>query len=213
MDKMAKFPINTRVRLRDVSPEFYDGYGCVGNEGWITAQKTDEYGYSHVYIVWDKEHWAYNGAPDKWTWEDHFDKVDDNMADEPKKQDMKQVMADAFMEVFQNIVNKRNASESKPDEMIAEKVPYNMDDDDERKSAIIDAADILNSSESFIIIGVERTPAPNTANGMLDVRVARQWGGEDSGHMMNLQMATFGLAAYENMAVDLIQKEYHKNDM
>lgn len=210
MSKMANFnfPINTRVKLRDVSPEFYDGFGCVGNEGWIRAQKVDEFGYPHIYVVWDKAHWAYNGAPDKWTWEGHFDKVesmDDN------QQDMKKVMMETFIEAFQETLNKMSPDADKSDQAKEPAVDPKNEENVDKVAALSSASKILDDAESFVVIAVKRTQDPLTPNGMLDIEVARYAGSNDSAHMIDLQMANFGIAAYEQLAIDTIQEEYHKS--
>lgn len=73
-----QFPVKTRVRLRDgIDPSLYNGFSRVGNEGWIRKRKRDKYGYPQVFIQWDKDHWAYNGQEDGWTWEGHFEAVEE----------------------------------------------------------------------------------------------------------------------------------------
>src|SRR5256885_1869865 len=77
-----KIPDGARVRLKDdVNTQMYGEFSRSGNEGWIRKHKEDKYGYQHVWIQWDPDHWAYNGAPNGWTWEDHFEIVEKSMSD------------------------------------------------------------------------------------------------------------------------------------
>src|SRR5271165_7482108 len=89
MDTAYRIPLNSRVSLRDgIDSDLYRGYSCTGNEGWIRNHRTDEHGYFQVLIEWDHDHWAYNGAPNCWTWEDHFDLVEEpKMPEMPSSQD------------------------------------------------------------------------------------------------------------------------------
>ncbi len=85
MENKPRFAPNTRVRLKDgVDPDFYDGFSRTGNEGWVRKTKHDSYGYPRVFIQWDKDHWAYNGQEDTWTWEGHFEMAQehDSLEDE-----------------------------------------------------------------------------------------------------------------------------------
>src|SRR5436190_12058316 len=84
-----RLPINSRVKLKDgIDPALYKGYSCTGNEGWIRNRR-QEMGYPQVLIEWDRNHWSYNGAPNCWTWEDHFDLIEGNMAENKKTQEEK----------------------------------------------------------------------------------------------------------------------------
>lgn len=77
---------NARVKLRDgVSPNFYGGFGLPGHEGWIREHREEKYGYPQVLIEWDKDHWAYNGQPDGWTWEGHFELVEEQVMGQDKQ--------------------------------------------------------------------------------------------------------------------------------
>lgn len=75
-----KFPDGARVRLRDgIHPGFYGGMGLPGNEGWVRNHGKERFGYNRILIEWDTSHWSYNGAPDGWTWEEHFELAEDKM--------------------------------------------------------------------------------------------------------------------------------------
>src|SRR5271170_1972050 len=80
-----RLPIDSRVRLRDgIDPSLYKGFSCTGNEGWVRDHRADEHGYPQVMVEWDHDHWAYNGAPNCWTWENHFDLVEEPMSEQPQ---------------------------------------------------------------------------------------------------------------------------------
>src|SRR5690349_24834514 len=75
---------NERVRLKSNGEDALYAFACAGSEGWVRKLDHDSMGYPMVFIEWDKDHWAYNGEPDKWAFEAHFDKIEDNtMAEQP----------------------------------------------------------------------------------------------------------------------------------
>jgi hypothetical protein len=91
----TRFHVNSRVKLRDgVDPSFYGGFSRTGNEGWVRKIQIDKLGYPHILVEWDKNHWSYNGAPDTWTWQDHFDEVEEIM--DNKKQEEIDVLKNDF---------------------------------------------------------------------------------------------------------------------
>src|SRR3954466_5189582 len=75
---------NERVKLKSDGQDALYAFACAGSEGWVRNLDHDKLGYPMVYIEWDKDHWAYNGEPDRWAFEAHFDKVDNKMSDTPQ---------------------------------------------------------------------------------------------------------------------------------
>lgn len=63
--------IGERVELLPGREDVYDKV-FPASPGVISGLRKDEYGYPQVYIIWDKEHWRYNGEPDMWTFASHF---------------------------------------------------------------------------------------------------------------------------------------------
>lgn len=111
-----RIPDNTRVKLRDgIGPEFYNGFALPGNEGWIRKHaETDRYGLERVFIEWDKDHWSYNGAPDRWTWEEHFDIVEDKMSDQSDdKREKLNTLLGAFADSLADILEDEPTSSAK----------------------------------------------------------------------------------------------------
>jgi len=76
-------PVGTYVELKDgVDPAFYAGFARIGNKGWIRKVRRDKYKFPQVWIEWDHHDWSYNGAPDGWTWSNHFTPVENAIMDE-----------------------------------------------------------------------------------------------------------------------------------
>lgn len=75
--------LHDRVRIKDTVTHMYP-YARVWSEGVVLKRMHDNMGYPLIWIQWDKDHWAYSGEEDRWVLEAHFDKVENNMAEEDK---------------------------------------------------------------------------------------------------------------------------------
>lgn len=69
MDSNLK--IGERVELLPGREDVYDQV-FPASPGVVSGLRKDEYGYPQVYVIWDKDHWRYNGEPDMWTFASHF---------------------------------------------------------------------------------------------------------------------------------------------
>lgn len=151
-----RIPDNTRVKLRDgISPEAYEGFGLAGNEGWVRKHQSDRYGPEQVFIQWDKDHWAYNGAQDKWTWEDHFDIVEEPMTDQtPTRSEQLTDLMGAFTASLLEIVGDDSPAPPQADVPPAPEAGQEQPPSygDILKSAIKASAD----AESFFVIAIRK---------------------------------------------------------
>lgn len=66
-----KLEIGQRVELLPGREDVYDRV-YPATPGVVSGTRTDEYGYDQVFIIWDKDHWRYNGEDDLWTFASHF---------------------------------------------------------------------------------------------------------------------------------------------
>jgi hypothetical protein len=66
-----EFSIGQRVELAVGFDHLYNPFALVGAKGVVKDTRTME-GHPHIYIVWDKDDWRYNGMPDGWTYASHF---------------------------------------------------------------------------------------------------------------------------------------------
>lgn len=157
MDKPEqRFTVDTRVKLREgVDPSLYDGFSRVGNEGWIRKRKLDRYGYPQVLIEWDKDHWAYNGQEDGWTWEGQFEAVkEQEMGDQtPEQQDVE----DKVREVTEQFVNALFATLQQPAVQPAA-VSKEPDDEelDQWDAQLVEASVVVSDSPAYLIVALER---------------------------------------------------------
>lgn len=164
MDKPEqRFKINTRVRLRGgVDPNFFEGLGRVGNEGWIRRRKRDRYGYPEVLIEWDRDHWAYNGQPDCWTMEGQFEAVEENevsQAPEPNQSRDEKVrgLTEQFINALFGALGVDEETPSPPPEEIPEEEQE--DDSDQWEALAAAAADAVQHAPAYVVIALEHIQA------------------------------------------------------
>lgn len=151
-----QFSVNDRVRLRDgVDPGFYNGYSRTGNEGWVRKYKFDKYGYSQILLEWDKNHWSYNGAPDSWTWEGHFEPVEDDMSNQRNQEDAIREVTDGFVKGLLHIFQPE-ADLPESEEPDAEPVKESgLSTEEEDWVVRIGAAqEVLNNARAFVTVAL-----------------------------------------------------------
>jgi hypothetical protein len=158
-----RFPVNTRVKLRDgVDPSLYGGFSRVGNEGWIRKRKRDKYGYPQVLIEWDKDHWAYNGQQDGWTWEGQFQAVEEKeMADATPNNLEEQVkgITDTFVKSLVTALNPQ--SEPPADEPDEGDEPESEGSSEEWDSLISQAQESIGKAPAYLLVALEYAETPN----------------------------------------------------
>lgn len=150
-----RFPLHTKVRLKQDRDRSY-ALAPGGSEGWIRKQKVDYPNVPMVYIEWDINHWRYQGEPPQWTFEDHFEAVEEiQMAeDEGFKID-----GDKLIDFL--IEQKKSQEGSKtPQEPAREESPskgflptVSANEYDER---LVDASTEATHAEGFILISIAK---------------------------------------------------------
>lgn len=153
-----KFKINDRVRLKEDRHEVYPAaFG--GSEGWIKDQRVDDFGnYKMVYVVWDREHWTYNGERDLWTFEDHFDKVEEEpMAEEPGKPS-KDAIAQALSVLAQGL-GVESPTQGSPEQQPEPEVQP-VEHEDRFHEILNRALDTVADGDAFMIVSVRAEDPP-----------------------------------------------------
>lgn len=69
-DQQTDIAVGTQVELLPNCADVYKR-AVAGSVGVVKDKKIDE-GFEMVFIEWDKDHWRYQGEPDGWTFEVHF---------------------------------------------------------------------------------------------------------------------------------------------
>lgn len=163
-----RFSERARVRLKDgVDPSFYNGLAKVGNEGVVTARRIDKLGFPEVYIKWDAEHWAYNHQPDCWTYEGHFDLVEEPVDDKEKRE---------LLNGFAKLLGLAAEEPNEISEPLAELPPDNSPfaNPEERFAASMERAmESLKQEgvEAFVLTTMSRRPNPQATEGELRAHV------------------------------------------
>jgi hypothetical protein len=159
-----QFPIGTRVRLRDgVDPSLYNGFSRVGNEGTVVKRKFDKYKYPQVYIEFDKNHWAYNGTEDGWTWQGHWEAVEENdMADEQKNnqeslEDTVRGITESFVKALFGAMNPGGQSKLP----LSDDIPDTADDSNKWEDLVTEASESIAKSPAYLLIALEYAETPN----------------------------------------------------
>lgn len=162
-----RFNVNTRVKLRgDVDPSFYNGFSRTGNEGWIRKRKRDRYGYPQVFIQWDKNHWAYNGQEDAWTWEGQFEAVEENvMAETPEEPSNTE---EQIRDITENFVSSIFSALGQQQASISEEPEQSAEDNNQAEEAaqweslVNEASEAIVNSPGYLVIALEYAKAPES---------------------------------------------------
>lgn len=172
-----RFRQGARVRLKDtVDPSIYGDFACVGNEGIVMDVGEDRFGLPEVLVKWDPNHWAYNGIRDCWTFEEHFELVEDSQMD--KKDEFIKMLAQGLNDLLTDGEETPKVTESKsehtPDSLknrflqAAERLNAPPDKDDEFTRAVETATAKLAGSDAFIIVGVEKHDSSHAPEGIME---------------------------------------------
>lgn len=201
-----KFRKGQRVRLRyDCSDVYRRAFG--GSEGIVRANKYDETGhFPMVYVHWDKDHWSYNGEDDLWTFESHFDLVEE-------------VMADKFDEFLSGLTNFIESYQNAPDDDDIEEFDDELDEDNPHGSdyeGIVDqAADFARDCEAFILVAVSRQDHPlKPGETILIPEIFTDFKSDEAALLMDSQLSQVSAAAHTeavSILISRIMRERGKN--
>lgn len=154
--------VNQRVRLKTDGQDGLYIYAAAGAPGWVRKQDHDSLGYPTVFIEWDKNHWSYNGEPDRWTMEAHFEPEESTVPvpDGPFDPAMMERFA-AFLEFEKHNREQEGQPEPGP-------VPDEPSLDKQYEVAAEKAFETMIGADSFILVAVsninDRELAPKTTS-------------------------------------------------
>jgi hypothetical protein len=213
-DAEFRLPKGARVSLRDIpDPTFYEGMAVLGNEGWITKHRHDRYGLPEVYVHWDTNHWTWNGAQDRWTYEDHFDKVEEVMAEseEPTRAEQIKAAAAQFGETIVSLLADNDTAPEEgyePDEDEPEYLHDGLSEEEilaKRNEAIAKVAEELGTCDSFLVIAAQRVADERTERGQLAPMIMGFFHYQpDADLLVSAQASAFGARAHQEAVFHLI---------
>jgi hypothetical protein len=205
-----------RVRLKADGQDSLYSMACAGSEGWIRKQDIDPLGYPMIYIEWDKNHWAYNGEQDRWTFESHFDPVEENdMSDQQGSNPPPE-----FVNFMNSMWQQFQASQT-PEPQAEEPPPLNEPEsrpdgqllsDEEFAEALAKSVEVAKESDAFILITVDRSAIPDSSVPLLSPSIITCYRTAESGHVAELHMARFVAFAMESLSIDKIHSILQDKD-
>ena len=200
MDKaIERIKNGSRVRLRGhIGPEFYNGLAKTGNEGWITQHRYDRNGLPEVYIQWDRTHWADNDQPDRWTYEEHFDIVEEPKMAEDKDMDPAEVAKAIELYRMMKAMNGDNVGgEPSVSDLDAEmKAHYTANAEKARQ--------LIDKGEAFVLIAVTREENDAAPMGELRVGMAHSSLSPETDVLVGSQLSVLAAQYHEDAALTLI---------
>ncbi len=202
----CQFKIQDRVRLKGDRSEVYPrAFGS--SEGIVKRHKEDDLGHHvMIYVEWDKDHWTYNGEEDMWTFEDHFDLVEESMEDE-KKPD--------FMDALKMLIEQHNPAN---DDGESEKVHQDKEevlDIDKEYSELLDEATArarADDCEAFVVIAVSRKELSSANDPVLVPEVFSFYKTRAAGILLESQVSQLAGQSYLELAEDAIREALSGED-
>lgn len=132
-----------------------------GSEGWADSLSHDELGYPLVYVKWDKEHWAYNGEPDTWTFASHFEAMEDKMDEEESEPDAVQKIMNLISANAQPVEQSVEA-DTEPKtvgaDVLLDALVHHVEwpTKEDFKTALADALSDTADDDGFILLSIKR---------------------------------------------------------
>lgn len=202
--------VNDHVRLRDERADVYTlVYG--GAEGWVRDRRIDRLGdFPMVYIQWDQEHWTYNGQPDMWTYEVHFDKIEDEdqTMSEPSNDDVRTAL---------DVLSKRLLGES-PSEQQSEgerRAEAVTPEDHQQFERVLERAiAMVKDSDAFLIacVSKEDTPGDSPLKFALTPAVFSYALSPESAVLIDAQLSEIIAQSHQRLAFDQIHRIVESSD-
>jgi len=198
-----RIPLKSRVEIKDEVTEVYP-LARAYMQGWIRDHRHDRLGYPEVWIEWDKKHWAYNGEKDGWTFESHFNLVEDkSMADSNEADDLLARLRKA-VEALEGDPS-RGAEESKPsapEDLIGASEP----ELPSYEEHLTDALSAATEAEAFFLIALRPVDIHGRHGYSAEVYQSYR---EDPKSLLLLgtQISALGATLHEHCALELDQKD------
>lgn len=199
----TKFEPGTRVKLRDgIDSSFYLGMARTGMEGWITDYRHDRFDLPEAYIQWDTTHWAYNRQPDGWTFEDHFETVEDkHMTPESKPEPNR-----GFSSVMAEILQKHFPPRPPVNDKVESEEMMTLPGRGEKYMAAIDRAmEGMTESDAFVTVAIIRKDHPEAPAGEFQIVIAADSLTPEADILLGSQLSSLGAQMHREAALMHVQ--------
>ena len=154
-----------------------------------------------VFVEWDRDHWAYNDEPNQWTFESHFEIIEEGSTVSKKSSDdILRGIAGLIGEYLSDVDN----DQGKTQESTAP-TPDTADSPDEFIETIGNAHERATEADAFILISIneERDQA---GNDIMVPYVYSSHRNDIAGVLLHAQVAAFAAAAHREAALEIIQR-------
>ena len=179
-----------RVRLKDGFDSMYQ-IARSGAQGIVKAVEYDPFGFPCALIQWDSDHWTYDGEQDGWTFQSHFELVEDSsMTEEPDPELIKRL--------YQAIKAEIQA------EQMQDKQPGVDEHFPQAREAAVDALDA--GLESFIVITVKRGLDAEDGSITLDPQIVSYSSSEEGRLAIEAQMLILSGMGHEHLIASRIER-------
>lgn len=162
-----------------------------------------------VYIEWDQEHWTYNGEKDQWTFEDHFEAVEEDMAEKKEEQ------ADA-LRAFAKAFGVDLDGDSEEPESTPETTPEASNDgypSQERYLKILEAATgAAQGAQGFLLITLTQQNHPELNVPVLVPTVMNSYQSEEVAVLLESQLPKIAAMAHAELAQKVLMDLHDQGD-
>lgn len=180
---------NQRVKLKGDGQDAPYAFATAGSEGWVRRLDFDRVGFPMVFIEWDKDHWAFNGEPDLWTFEDHFIPVEDTMSESSDKD---------LEERFIEFLKWREQQSGDGEEDLSQQM------DDVYQEELKDAYKSAKDADAFLVIHVEKSES--SAGPVFDPYVTTFYKDQNAGLILESQLGALAQRSHQSLAIDGIKR-------
>ncbi len=192
MKQEHRLQTDQRVKLKGNGEDQPYSFAAAGSEGWVRKLEHDGVGFPVVYIEWDKDHWAYNGEPNQWTLEAHFEPVEEaEMAKKDKQPKSEKQLFAEFLEW------RERENKSEKDKTPAIGAEY--------EAVLERAAQVGKTADAFLMIAVQTLPGDEDSPAYNPI-VVNYYKDEAAGLLLESQLARLVAEGYAHLTMVEVRK-------
>lgn len=219
-DEYHKYPEGSKVRLKKSRADVYK-MAHAGSEGFIRHRGLDVGDFPMIWIEWDKNTWNYNGEQDMWTFEDHFEPIEEEKTVSEEKLTPEQAMAKmaeifALMGVAEPKVKEETKEEQKPQLKKVESHDFSppvAKDMEEYMQELTDGLDAASEGEGFILIAIKAVPRMDgSEEKFLIPETFVKFNSEPAGYTLQLAVSAVHDIFHNEAVARIISENFTKKD-